>query len=65
MAEVHKGVDAAVVDEKPIDRPASSAALARLLVEWDARLGPLDEAIVTWASAAFDDVDGVAVADEA
>lgn len=42
-----------------VDRRARSAALARLLAEWDAALGLVPAAAAADAAAAFDDVDGL------
>lgn len=46
---------------REVDRRARAAALERLLAEWDAAHGPVSDDDATWAAAAFDDLDGVAV----
>lgn len=46
-----------------VDRRARSAALGRLLAEWEERLGPVDDAAAAWASAAFDALDGTTESD--
>lgn len=51
-------VNAALATE--VERRARAAALGRLLVEWDAALGPVSEAAAEAAAAAFDDLDAVA-----
>jgi len=43
-----------------VDRLARRAALGELLDSWDGRLGPVPEADVAAARAAFDELDGVA-----
>jgi hypothetical protein len=43
-----------------IERRARAAALRRLLAEWDEQFGPVDPADAAAATAAFDDLDGVA-----
>jgi hypothetical protein len=58
----------AVVNEAlahEVERRARSAALGRLLAEWDESFGPVDETAAAAAVAAFDDVDAVAAAPEA
>jgi post-segregation antitoxin (ccd killing protein) len=51
-------VNAALAAE--LDRRGRAAALARLLQDWEERYGPVDDASAAAATAAFDDVDGVA-----
>ena len=46
--------------EREVDRRAGHATLGRLLAEWDAAHGPVDEDTVAWAAAQFDRVDGAA-----
>ncbi len=38
----------------------ATTALGRLLAEWDAAHGTVDEDVATWAAAQFDQLDGVA-----
>ena len=47
---------------REVDRRARAAALGRLLADWDARYGAVDEPARMAAAAAFDDLDAVAVA---
>lgn len=51
-------VNAALAEE--VDRRARAAALSRMLAEWDAEFGPVDEAHRAAAAAAFDDLDATA-----
>lgn len=48
---------------REVDRRARSAALGRLLADWEERLGPVDDAASAWASATFDTLDGTAESD--
>jgi len=56
-------VNAALANE--VERRARSAALARMLAEWDAAFGPVDEEAMGAAVAAFDDLDAIAPAGDA
>ena len=38
----------------------ANAELGRLLAEWEAALGPVDENMAAWAAAQFDQLDGIA-----
>lgn len=51
-------VNAALASE--VERRARAAALGRMLAEWDAALGPIPDAAVAAAGAAFDDLDAIA-----
>lgn len=51
--------------EHEVDRRARSAALARMLADWDDSLGPVGDDAMAAAAAAFDDLDAVAPADDA
>ncbi len=58
------GIDnlSAVVNEAlaaHVDRLARRAALGQLLDDWDRELGPVPEAAMADARAAFDELDGV------
>lgn len=48
--------------EHEVDRRARSAALSRLLADWDEAFGPVGEDAMAAASAAFDDLDATAPA---
>lgn len=47
---------------REVERRARAAALDRLLVDWDATLGPVSAVAAAAARAAFDDLDAVATA---
>ena len=51
-------VNAALANE--VERRARSAALARMLAEWDEAFGPVGDDATAAAAAAFDDLDAVA-----
>ncbi len=53
-------VNAALAEE--VERRARSAALGRLLADWDETFGPVPDHIVADAAAAFDDLDATAEA---
>ena len=45
--------------EREVDRRARHAALGRLLAEWVAAPGPVEDATAAWAPTQFDRLDGV------
>lgn len=57
-ASLSSVVNAALAEE--VDRRARAAALGRVLAEWDAAFGPVDEPHRAAAAAAFDDLDATA-----
>jgi len=44
---------------KEVDRRTRAAALARMLSDWEAALGPIPDAAAAAAKAAFDDLDAL------